>query len=148
MQRIAVAILLLALGLGAWFFGKRWYQASPDAHYATGVSLKSKGDAASAEREFRAALQIKTNHSPSLNGLGELLKARQDLAQAEKCFREAIAADSKHVRAISNLATLLDETGRRDEATPFWKQARKLEKDPPKLYRIRQRLDQSASTDQ
>ena len=146
-QAIVTVLVLLVLGGGGWV-AKRWYDNSPQAHYAAGVTRRSGGDRAGAEREFRAALKQNPKDSPSLNGMGELSKENKDLAAAEQYFRQAVQADPKHVSAISNLATLLDETNRHAEGTTYWKQARKLEKDPPKLYRIRQRLgDQSAGAD-
>jgi len=86
------------------------------AHYALGVALTRKGDAAGARAEFeRAAALSPGNPLPAL-GLAELFAAAGDLKQAEQYAREAVKAQPGLLQGRLVLAQVLEAGGRYDEA--------------------------------
>ena len=77
------------------------------AHYALGVALTRKGDAAGARTEFqRAAALSPGNPLPAL-GLAELFAASGDLKQAEQYAREAVKTQPGLLQSAAMMAIAL-----------------------------------------
>lgn len=86
------------------------------AHYALGVALTRKGDAAAARAELeQAAVLSPGNPLPAL-GLAELFAAAGDLKQAEQYAREAVKTQPGLLQGRLVLGQVLEADGRYDEA--------------------------------
>lgn len=86
------------------------------AHYALGVALTRKGDAAGARTEFqRAAALSPGNPLPAL-GLAEMFAASGDFKQAEQYAREAVRVQPGLLQGQLLLGQILEAGGRYDEA--------------------------------
>jgi Flp pilus assembly protein TadD len=80
----------------------------PNAHSNYGAFLKDKkGDIAGAERQYRRALELDSNHVNALGNLGNLFWEKRDLHQAIDLYRRALASDPGNENVTSNYATLL-----------------------------------------
>lgn len=100
------------------------------AHYALGVALTRKGDAAGARTEFqRAAALSPGNPLPAL-GLAEMFAASGDLKQAEQYAREAVKIQPGMLQGRLVLGQVLEAGGRYDEAM---QQYREMVAQHPKL---------------
>jgi tetratricopeptide (TPR) repeat protein len=86
------------------------------AHRNLGVTLHIAGDAAGAEREYRAALELDAAEPVVNNNLGVLAMARGELASAEQHLRRELELDPTYAPARQNLAQVLEATGRAAEA--------------------------------
>jgi tetratricopeptide (TPR) repeat protein len=77
------------------------------------------GDAAQAEQNYQAALEIDHLFHPAKINLGILYNSTGRNAEAEQLFREVLTADSGQLEAAYLLGLLLAELGRIHEAVEF-----------------------------
>ena len=102
---------------------------SPDfakAQYVTGEAQLVLGQAAEAEKAFRAVLAAKATSVPARVGLGRALARQDKLEDAEKELRAAATADAKDARAHCALGEVLGWRGRAKEARAELAEASKL----------------------
>jgi len=92
-----------------------------EAQYMVGRSYHNCDMAAEAEKAYQAALQIKSDHAPSISNLGELYYAAGKREGAKKYWESAVKADPKIVAARANLAMLLLEDLRVTKDDAQWK---------------------------
>lgn len=92
-----------------------------EAQYMVGRSYHNCNMLTEAEDAYQAALQIKSDHAPSISNLGELYYQSGKRDGAKKYWESAVKADPKIVAARANLAMLILEDLRvtKDDAT--WK---------------------------
>ena len=76
-----------------------------------GEALLAQGDAAGAERLFRAALTADASDARALLDLGLSRELQDDVPGAEHSYREAIRVDARFAEAHNNLGALLRERG-------------------------------------
>lgn len=82
-------------------------EAAPDslrAAFLLAASQRAAGSSAEAEASFRAVLDLRQNHGPSLLSLAALLKKRGEVAEALKLLERAAGAGSNAERAAGCLA--------------------------------------------
>jgi Flp pilus assembly protein TadD len=78
------------------------------AHSNYGVFLKEKkGDLAGAEREYRKAIELDSNHVNALGNLANLLGEKRDKDQATIFYRRALEAGPGHENVTWNYARFL-----------------------------------------
>jgi tetratricopeptide (TPR) repeat protein len=103
----------------------------PKAQYLVGESLLARGDAAGAEKAFRAGLEKKAESGPLLAGLGRALTAKGEPTAAEEPIRKALKIDAKDAVAHRALGECLAARGKTAEARKSLEQALKCDpKDP------------------
>jgi tetratricopeptide (TPR) repeat protein len=88
----------------------------PDAGNLLGMVESAKGDYPAAERFFRGALELQTDHAEAHHNLANLLAARRDYPQAAYHFQHAIAANPAYAEAHYRFGLLLLATGAVDRA--------------------------------
>jgi tetratricopeptide (TPR) repeat protein len=86
-----------------------------EAHFLQGRLLERDSPAA-AEREYRAAVQLKPGLADAQVALGTLLAGRDELAAAEACYRRALESDAALAAAHFGLGNALAAQQRIDEA--------------------------------
>ena len=137
-KRPADPDLLYYLGRAHHDLGKRALDAlrtgnpdSPRAHQMLGEAFAATGNAAAAEKHFRAALALR----PDLRGvhfaLGEILLQAGDYKQAEAAFRAEAELSPGSAAAAWKLGSVLANLGRNDEAITHLKRANALQPDMP-----------------
>jgi tetratricopeptide (TPR) repeat protein len=98
-----------------------------NAWVQAGFQAQQQGDAASAERAYRAALALQPEHPAALQLLGSLLRRQGDAVQAETLLRRSLAADGTQAHVWNNLGNLLLATQRAEEALACYEQALALQ---------------------
>ena len=84
-----------------------------EAQFMIGLSYHRCGMADDAERAYRQAVQLKSNHGASLSNLGELAYRAGKLNEAQKYWESAVKANGKLIGARIGLASLeLDQMRR------------------------------------
>ncbi len=92
-----------------------------EAQYMVGRSYHNCNMLSEAENAYQAALQIKSDHAPSISNLGELYYQSGKRDGAKKYWESAVKADPKIVAARANLAMLLLEDLRVTKDAAEWK---------------------------
>ena len=86
-------------------------------HNDLGVAYESAGDAETAEREYRRALEREPRFARAWANLGNVHAARRRWGLAQRCYRRALLLAPADPDARNNLAVALLRMGRRlDEA--------------------------------
>jgi tetratricopeptide (TPR) repeat protein len=88
----------------------------PDANNLLGMIESARTDYGAAERFFRNALVLQTDHAEAHHNLANLLAARRDYPQAAYHFQQAIAANPAYAEAHHRFGPLLLATGAVDRA--------------------------------
>ncbi|MET4700138.1 tetratricopeptide (TPR) repeat protein [Constrictibacter sp. MBR-5] len=91
-----------------------------------GIAMQSAGDAAGAERVYRAVLQLDANNPDALNLLGTLRLGAGRAAEAAELAGRAVAARPAAVSYRHNLARALQADGRLDAAVEQYAEAARL----------------------
>ena len=105
--------------------------AFPKSRYLLGEARLAAGDAAAAEKAFRAGLEKKADSAPLLTGLGRALAAAGKGEDALKEFQKAIKIDPKDAVAHRSLGECLAGMGKAPEARKSLEAAFKIDaKDP------------------
>jgi len=78
-------------------------------------------DPKGAESVLTKAIQDFPKSADALVILGRFYAGQNNAVEAERRFRQAISVDPNHGAAVLNLATLLYQTGRKQDAEPFFK---------------------------
>jgi len=99
--------------------------------YTKGQTAYRQGQLRSAGNYFQNALEMDSDHVPSLRGLAETCFQQKDLRQSEQYFRAAIALDSQSAGLLSNFAYLLYLLGNLNEAEEVVHNAISLKADNP-----------------
>lgn len=81
-----------------------------------GGALQGAGDAAGAERELKAAVDLDRKNALAWTGYADLLAAMGRLGDAERAYRSALALDRRLMPAALGLGRLLNESGRPQDA--------------------------------
>jgi tetratricopeptide (TPR) repeat protein len=101
----------------------------PKADYLAGEAWLSLGEAAKAEKAFRAVLAAKPDAVPARTGLGKALLALDKLPDAVEELKKAVKKDGKDVDARRTLGLALARAGESKDALAAlrkaWKQDRK-----------------------
>jgi tetratricopeptide (TPR) repeat protein len=111
---------------------------SADLRYNYGVSLALSGDLAGAEREFRAALRLDSEHLPARENLGGVLAAGGRFDEAIPIFEEAIRRSPNDAELRLMAARVFLGAGRRAEAAEQIEIAAELD---PRMEAARDLLD-------
>jgi protein O-mannosyl-transferase len=101
-------------------------EEQPDAQLIRtdlGVVYWERGDEASAEREWTAALGPGHPYAPTLNNLGLIRSHQKRYTEAIALFQQAMALRPKYMDPYKNLASTYAETGRIDDADREFRQA-------------------------
>ncbi len=98
------------------------FQSSADGKYAAGRIAESEGDIQAAEAEFLKALDLTTEHRPSLLRLAYLYDIRGDEASAEAMYRTLMALRPLDSHALLNYGVFLEDQGRPAEAANCYQQ--------------------------
>lgn len=100
-------------------------QAAPQAseEVERGESLLAAGDAAAAERAFRAALEEDPSDVRAHLDLGLALEMQDRLDEAAHAYRAALDVDPTFAEALNNLGVLLRDAGRTEEAVRLLREA-------------------------
>jgi len=101
--------------------------AHPAVRNKMGVSLVYLGRDVEAEAEFKAAVAIDKEYSPSYTNLGSIYKERGDSLRAIELYERAIQADPSYSNAYHNLGVLYNSEKRYDKGIPLIKTAKQLE---------------------
>jgi tetratricopeptide (TPR) repeat protein len=99
-----------------------------DIAFAGAQSAEQAGDAATAERLYRQAMNMDPADPAAPFNLGNVLRAVGRSLEAEAAYRAAVKADPRFAQAWYNLADLLDDQRRTKEAIACLDRA--LEADP------------------
>jgi Tfp pilus assembly protein PilF len=105
---------------------RRTLAEQPDAQLIRtdlGVVYWERGDEASAEREWTAALGPGHPYAPTLNNLGLIRSHQKRYAEAIALFQQATALRPKYMDPYKNLAKTYAEMGRLDDADREFRQA-------------------------
>jgi hypothetical protein len=97
------------------------------AHYGVAEALGKAGDAAQAERHYRAAIALNPGYKEARNNLGILLAGRGDLEAALGEFREALKYRPRAADLYNNVGVTLARLGRNAEAAAAFRRAIELE---------------------
>jgi tetratricopeptide (TPR) repeat protein len=106
----------LAKNPGAWV-----------AHYNLGVAQSARGDWATAEAEYRAALRLNPRHIEAHNNLGNLLAQTDRLDEAATHFQAALQLNPRVAAAHNNLGAIYARQGRLQEARDCFREALRLD---------------------
>lgn len=87
-----------------------------DAVFQDAQSAEEAGDAATAERLYRRAMNMDPADPAAPFNLGNILRAMGRNIEAETAYRAAVKADPRYAQAWYNLADLLDDQRRTKEA--------------------------------
>jgi tetratricopeptide (TPR) repeat protein len=126
----------------------QWSPKDVDALVALSVILvqpRSSGDNArrfaDAESSARRAVQLAPNNAVAWDRLGVALQSRGVFNnETENAYRKAVELDPTFAVAYAHLARVLKRSGRTDEATPLYRRATELAKDPATLNLIAESL--------
>jgi Tfp pilus assembly protein PilF len=105
---------------------RRTLEEQPDAQLIRtdlGVVYWERGDEASAEREWTAALGPGHPYAPTLNNLGLIRSHQKRYAEAIALFQQAMALRPKYMDPYKNLANTYAEMGRIEDADREFRQA-------------------------
>ncbi len=105
---------------------RRTLEEQPDAQLIRtdlGVVYWERGDEASAEREWTAALGPGHPYAPTLNNLGLVRSHQKRYAEAIALFQQAMALRPKYMDPYKNLANTYAEMGRIEDADREFRQA-------------------------
>ncbi len=118
----------------------RWGGEAPDAppavvaaHQALGGLAARRGDFATAEDEFRAALAADPSRPDILAELGGVLAELRRFSEAIESLREAVRLNPELAEAHYNLGTILAHLERFEEAIPCYRRAVALTPDDADL---------------
>lgn len=100
-------------------------------HFNLALTYERQGDLASAEKEYRAALQEYPYSATTLNNLGNLLYRTGRYDEASNYFQQAIRSEPDFADAYNNLGLIFEERGDLDNALRYYQQALTLD---PKLF--------------
>jgi tetratricopeptide (TPR) repeat protein len=99
-----------------------------DSVFQDGQSAEEAGDAATAERLYRRAMNMDSADPAAPFNLGNVLRSMGRSLEAETAYRAAVKADPRFAQAWYNLADVLDDQRRTKEAIACLDRA--LEIDP------------------
>jgi Tfp pilus assembly protein PilF len=105
---------------------RRTLEEQPDAQLIRtdlGVVYWERGDEASAEREWTAALGPGHPYAPTLNNLGLIRSHQKRYAEAIALFQQAMALRPKYMDPYKNLANTYAEMARIEDADREFRQA-------------------------
>jgi predicted CXXCH cytochrome family protein len=88
----------------------------PDANNLLGMVESGKGDRGAAERFFRKAIELQTDHAEAHHNLANLLAAGRNYPEAAFHFQQAIAANPRYAEARHRFGLLLLASGQIDRA--------------------------------
>lgn len=97
-----------------------------DSHVNLGRLRHERGDIATAERHYRAALRTRPHDVTARYNLGVALEDLGRLPEARRAYQEVVLADPQHADAYFNLAGVLEQMGRKREAVRCLKAYRAL----------------------
>lgn len=86
---------------------------TPQEHLQLGIRYESQKDWASAEKEYRAALDQDPRFLPALANLGNLYAQQGQYKTAEEYYRRVLKDDPNHPMANNNLAVIYIKQGAR-----------------------------------
>jgi tetratricopeptide (TPR) repeat protein len=104
-----------------------------EAHINYGRALAFNGkpittdQAAKAEQEFKAAIDIEPLNADAMNNLGSLYRLQANAAEAERYFRMAIECSPGFIQAYINLGDLLASQSRYEEADELLQKALQID---------------------
>jgi len=107
------------------------YPIQPEIHYFRGTLYGFEGKQEEAEREYRAELNVTSDHVPSLVALAGFDLEKSDLAEAGALARRAVAADSNNAEAHHLLGRVLLATGDLRASATELEKAKQLAPDSP-----------------
>jgi protein O-mannosyl-transferase len=99
------------------------------AHNNLGLELFNAGDAEGAIREYRASLQIKSDHVEAYNNLGFALASQGKVAEAIAEYEAALRIDPDSAAVHDNLGNALASQGRFAEAIAQYRAALRIKPD-------------------
>jgi tetratricopeptide (TPR) repeat protein len=102
---------------------------NPDARVAAALAQHQRGDHASAEREYRAVLQVAPDHPTALHYLGVILYQRRELDAALPLLMRSTQAVPGEPEFHNNLGLALAAADRTDEAIAAYRRALALNPD-------------------
>jgi tetratricopeptide (TPR) repeat protein len=119
---------------------------NPTPHYFTGLILAKAGDSAEAERAFRQAIAVESNHVESWFELGKLMARKRRLAEAEGAFGEVIALKPSFPEVFKLQGIVLIEQGRWEEAAPMLERYLRLNPEDTPMRRLLADTKQKSTT--
>jgi Tfp pilus assembly protein PilF len=84
---------------------------TPQEHLQLGLGYETQRDWKSAEREYRAALDLNPEFLPALANLGNVYAQQAQYHPAEKIYRRLLKRDPNHGMANNNLAWIFIQQG-------------------------------------
>ena len=87
------------------------------------VRLEEDSRLDEAVESYKAILELRPQHAPTLINLGTILYNQREFASAERLYRQATEADPQYALAFFDLGNVLDEMGRLAEATAAYGRA-------------------------
>lgn len=105
-----------------------------DVFYQAGQLAESKGNSATAIKQYTRALEVDARHLPSLISLARLHDRENKFTEAERLYRQAIEAEPENAMAYNDLGLCLARHDRDEEAIVALRHAVSLEPDRA-LYR-------------
>lgn len=103
-------------------------------YYNLGKVYGRSGNYEEAEKNLRAAIELRPRYSHAHNELGNLLKKRGRFEEARDAYEKAIAADPAYIDPMVSLGAMLMEKKHDEEGVSWIEQAMKI--DPTDDYPI------------
>ncbi|HET9620106.1 MAG TPA: tetratricopeptide repeat protein [Kofleriaceae bacterium] len=85
-------------------------------HFVEACAAEDRGDAATAEQQFRLAIELEPHMAAALTNLGNLVYRRGEIREARAFYERALEHDPSQAEARYNLANLLEDLGETDLA--------------------------------
>ncbi len=104
-------------------------------HLSLAVAAERLGDTATAEQEYKAAVDRDSNSAEALAGLANLYLKSKRLPQAETALRQYLRVDSKNANARLQLGRVLAAENKSEDAQAQLEEALRLVPDNPKIER-------------
>lgn len=95
-----------------------------DLHYTYGKLLEDSGEAAGAEKQYRASVQKNPGYFKGWLNLGRVAAKAQKYDQAEIAYRKAQALEADSLEATLNLANVLYKQKKHQNAIEYFEAAR------------------------
>lgn len=132
--RSLIAILVVAMGVGIWYYSTHGLGDEATRHLAAVSDLERQQLYPQAEEECRAALRTDPNNEGFQSALGRVLVEERKWDEAISALRAAISLQPTDAVAHNNLGVALQTEGNTVDAIPEFREAIHYKPDYPEAH--------------